>query len=122
LTSVVPSAILDSMRPRTQRLQALLLAALMGALASGVPTHHHGEVSGSPVLADAGHHGHGVQLVDQTDRLTSKVMVAALPAPPSLAIAENLAVAAVTPARVTKPVAQGRPPPSDRPRAPPVSG
>ena len=110
------------MRPRPLiRLQALLLAVLIGALTSGVPSHHHGEADLHPVLADAGHHGHGVQLVDQSDRLTSEMSVAALPSAPTLYLGDDLSTTEVTFRLVRQPLTGGRPPPTDQPRAPPVS-
>ena len=98
-----------------------MLLALMGALASGVPSHHHGEADRAPILVDAGHHGHGVQLVDQADRLTSHGVVAALPAAPLVEVGDFAPVTVGTDVPPVQPVATGRAPPSDRPRAPPVS-
>lgn len=98
-----------------------MLAVLIGALTSGVPSHHHGEADLHPVLADAGHHGHGVQLVDQSDRLTSEMSVAALPSAPTLYLGDDLSTTEVTFRPVRQPVIRGRPPPTDQPRAPPVS-
>ena len=110
------------MRPKPLiRVQALLLAVLIGALTSGVPSHHHGEADLHPVLADAGHHGHGVQLVDQSDRLTSEMIVAALPSAPTFHLVDDLSTTEVTFRPVRQPVTDGRPPPTDQPRAPPVS-
>jgi hypothetical protein len=86
-----------------------------------VPSHHHGEAGRLPVVVDAGHHGHGVQLVDQVDRLTSDGIVAALPANPILEIGGYAPVSVGTVVPPARPIATGRAPPSDRPRAPPVS-
>lgn len=110
------------MRPRPLvRLQALLLAALVGALTSGVPSHHHAESDLRPVLADADHHGHGVQLVDQSERLTSQMIAVALPSAPTLRLGEDLPTTDLTFQPARQPVIGGRPPPTDQPRAPPVS-
>ena len=103
------------------RLQALLLLVLIGALASGLPSHHHESAEGGSTLTDAGHHGHGVELAEQADRLVSQAVVIALPATPTIGFdgeAPRVAIAVVV---TSEPVARGRAPPSDRPRAPPVS-
>jgi hypothetical protein len=97
-----------------------MLVGLMGALASGLPSHHHASAEG-PVLVHAGHHGHGVQLVEQTERLTSQVIAISLPAAPAVDVGQDAPVVFVAVAESPQPVARGRPPPSDRPRAPPVS-
>ena len=110
------------MPPRaSRRLPALLLIGLIGGLTSGVPTHHHGEPGGGFTLTDAGHHGHGVRLVDQTERVVSELLVAALPAPKTVMVGGDLAVAVGKSVPAAVPAAHGQPPPSDRPRAPPVS-
>lgn len=107
--------------PRLFKLQALLLTALTLALATGVPSHHHERSDTGPILVDAGHHGHGTKLVDQDNRQTSELVAVALPTRTS---AEVFAVAPaffVAPLPSPRPTATGQPPPSDRPRAPPVS-
>ena len=122
LTHPKPRAILDSMRARPIfRLQAFLLAALVAALASGPPSHHHEGPDSGPVLEDAGHHGHGVQLVEQADRLTSHTFDFATPTLPSGEVREEPPVVTTVVVWAPEPVARGQPPPSVRPRAPPVS-
>jgi hypothetical protein len=122
LTHQKPRAILHSMRARPIfRLQAFLLAALVAALASGPPSHHHEGPGSSPVLEDAGHHGHGVQLVEQADRLTSQTFDLATPTLRSVEVRAELLVVTTVVVWAPVPIARGRPPPSDRPRAPPVS-
>jgi len=106
---------------RLLRLSAIVLLALMGVLTSGVPSHHHGEAGRVPILEDAGHHGHGIQLVDQADRLTSDGVVAALPSAPLVEVGDLAPVTVGTDVPAIQPVATGRAPPSDRPRAPPLS-
>lgn len=110
------------MRPRPiVRFQALVLVALIGGLSSGLPSHHHERPDRGPVLADAGHHAHGMQLVDPTERLTSHAIVAALPAGATIDVGEGAPTATMAVERASPPAARGRAPPSDRPRAPPVS-
>lgn len=110
------------MRPRPLiKVQALLLAALTAGLASGVPSHHHERPDAGPIVADAGHHGHGSQLVEQGDRQTSETVTVALPAPPMLDAPAFETAVTTSPVPAPRPVARGQPPPSDRPRAPPVS-
>lgn len=122
LTCSTAQLILPAMRARPIiRLQASMLVALIMALTSGVPSHHHGEAGRDPILVDAGHHGHAVQLVDQTDRITSDLVVLALPVAPNEELADLAFVMAVPVVTPPEPIARGRPPPSDLPRAPPVS-
>jgi hypothetical protein len=103
------------------RLLALGLATLILALATGAPSHHHERSDLGPRLVDAGHHGHGVQLVDQDDRLTSQTLDVALGPPPTIEIGEEAATIIVEFVAPSQPVARSRPPPSYRPRAPPTS-
>ena len=107
------------MRPLL-RLQALLLLALLGATVSGAPSHHHLEGSDAPAMADAGHHSHGVQLVDLAERLTSAKLGIALPAvggPPARA---DASVVPAPPASSASRPWERAPPPASRPRAPPL--
>lgn len=104
------------------RLQALLLLALSGALSTGVPSHHHERPDTGPTLVHADHHGHGTQLVDQGDRQTSEVVVAAaIPTTSTFELPGVEPTASVAPVLAPRPLARGQPPPSERPRAPPVS-
>jgi hypothetical protein len=102
-------------------LQAALLIGLMTAVSSGLPSHHHDGAEVGPALADAGHHGHGTQILEQSDRQTSEIFGVALPPPPTARL-EEAAVPVVVPfATTSRLLATGRSPPSSRPRAPPVS-
>jgi hypothetical protein len=122
LTASCSPAILRSMRPRPLfRLQAFLLVALTGVLGTGVPSHHHERSDVGPILVDGGYHGHGTQLVDPGDRQTSELVVVALPAAATSYVGEAQPALSVAPLPAPRPVARGQPPPSDRPRAPPVS-
>ncbi|MDH3205505.1 MAG: hypothetical protein OEO79_02785 [Gemmatimonadota bacterium] len=103
------------------RVQALFLVALVGVLASALPSHHHEGSDVGPVLEDAGHHGHGVQLIEQANRLTAQTFAVALPTPHPVEIAAETPTLQPVFVTAVEPVARGRPPPSDRPRAPPVS-
>jgi hypothetical protein len=110
------------MHPRPLlRLQALLLLALTGVLASGLPSHHHERPDVGPSVVDGGHHGHGAQLVELSDRQTSELVAAALPATGVVDVGEDERTLPVALVPAPQPVARGRPPPSDLPRAPPVS-
>jgi hypothetical protein len=106
---------------RTLRLQAALLVGLMTAVSSGLPSHHHYGAEVGPALADAGHHGHGTQIVEQSDRQTSEIFGVALPPPPTARLDEASAPAVAPLATTSRLRARGRSPPSSRPRAPPVS-
>ena len=98
-----------------------MLVALTGALVSGLPSHHHERPDVGPVVVDAGHHGHGAQLVELGDRQTSELSAAALPATSPVDVAEDGPTLPMTLVPTPQPVATGQPPPSDLPRAPPVS-
>lgn len=102
------------------RTQALVLALLTGALASGLPSHHHDDEH-APVLANADHHGHSVLVVEQAERLKATTVGVALPSAVELRVFFGAALAAAHPAEPPEAVARGRPPPTDLPRAPPVS-
>ena len=106
---------------RTVRLQAVVLTGLMTALSSGLPSHHHGDGELGPVLADADHHGHGTQLVEQSERQTSELVGVALPPAPVAAMAEVSTDDFEPLATTSRLSARGRSPPSERPRAPPLS-
>jgi len=109
-------------RRNVARIQTLLLAVVLAATSTGMPSHHHGDGERTPVLADADHHGHGVQLVDQSDRLRTEIgSMAAIPAAQmtSAGIAPIENVDVLVPSSL--PVIGGRAPPPARPRAPPVS-
>jgi hypothetical protein len=104
------------------RIQSLVLAVLIGITSTGLPSHHHENDDLTPVLADADHHGHGVQLVDHGDRLRSDaVSQAALPParPVDLGVDPGEVSDVIVPS--SDGMMWGRAPPPTRPRAPPVS-
>lgn len=122
LTQHTRRFILRPMRPRLKiRLQALALVSLLGVLTTGVPSHHHGEAGTIPILVDAGHHGHGVKLVELTERLTAGLIAAVFPSRPVVELDVTVPLMAVAVVETHAPAARGQPPPSDLPRAPPVS-
>jgi len=107
-------------RPAFKRV-ALLLVGVTLALATGVPSHHHERPGAGPSLVDAGHHGHGTKLLDQASRLTSEFSSAALPSNVRLEVYTTATMSFEAPVPTPRAVARGQPPPSDLPRAPPVS-
>ena len=68
-------------RSSSERLLSCLLLLILGALGTGLPSHSHG-VPGDDVieLVAPDHHGHGVILTEQTDRLRTVTVPHALPA------------------------------------------
>lgn len=110
------------MRARTLvRAQAVAIVTLLGVLTTGVPSHHHGEAGRIPILVDANHHGHGVKLVELTEKLTAHPIVAALPSRPVLEFTVPAPVFRLAGVQPSPPAPSGRPPPTDRPRGPPLS-
>jgi hypothetical protein len=103
-----------------RRLQALLLLALLGATASGVPSHHHGEAVEAPIIAGADHHSHGVRLVDVDARITSAKTVVALPAVTGVPQGRPEAVRWEPAPASLLPPRERAPPSTSRPRAPPL--
>lgn len=109
------------MRPSVvHRVAAVMLLLLLGAAGSGLPSHHHGIDQEGPIVVDVEHHGHGVLLVEQSERLTAQVLSVALPAlmvewgaRPDATVQD-----ASRRAFVHRP--HGQPPPTAQPRAPPV--
>lgn len=101
---------------------ALLLAALLGALGTGLPSHHHPD---TPIPADkhptveADDHSHGTVLVEQDDRVQSGPPE--LPLPPERTSAVIATTIRVLPAvdRQWLPARERAPPPG-APRAPPT--
>ncbi len=101
---------------------AFCLLALLGALGTGLPSHHH-EGHGSHLdrtlsVTDGDHHSHGAQLVEQEDRTTS--------GSPHIAVAASGEVHLTPPAGPTTeandaelPRPTDRAPPPSAPRAPP---
>ncbi len=94
---------------------------LLGALGTGLPSHHHEDVvRGDPheQTVSADHHSHGTQLVEQVDRVTSSAPDFVAPTP----VAFELIVASTSPRSRTRPEPlrpMERAPPPDAPRAPP---
>ncbi len=103
------------------RLQAFAVAVLLCALTTGAPSHHHGDREAGPVLESAGHHGHGTQLVEQSERLTSQLVVAVAVRIRAVDAVLGDTPLLVVPAPAMEPFPRGLPPPPVRPRAPPVS-
>lgn len=104
------------------RVAALVLALLLGATSTGLPSHHHETGQAGPLLVNAGHHGHGVLLVDTSERVVTQGLFVALPSQrlagvpsPTAGVLQYSVWAASQPP-------QAQPPPSARPRAPPVHG
>ena len=100
---------------------ALLLAALLGALGTGLPSHHHPDTSDSAdehPTVEADHHSHGTVLIEQDDRVQS--------GPPELPLAPERTQAIVATSIRVLPAAdrqwlpaRERAPPPGAPRAPP---
>lgn len=104
------------------RAPALILVLLLGAMSTGMPSHHHDVGEAGPIIVDAGHHGHGVLLVDTSERIVTQAVFAALPSP-SLDGVPGWAVRTLSDGpRTTSEPPEAQPPPSARPRAPPVHG
>ena len=108
-------------RSSSYRFASGVLVLLLGALATGLPSHAH-VVAGDEedVLAPVDHHGHGVVVAEQGDRI------------PSVHVGVSLSTAstrlATAPTEVApemrsspRPLFQERDPPAHSPRAPPPS-
>lgn len=100
---------------------ALCLFALLGVLATGLPSHHHLDTRAGDSetrLISADHHAHGTRLVEQDDRAPSGGLQAAPAGQPLFALpAPALAAATPVEARYLRPTE--RAPPPGAPRAPP---
>ena len=105
-------------RSSSQRLLTCLLLLVLGALAAGLPSHSHG-VAGVVELVAPDHHGHGVILTEQTDRVPTVVVPHAVPAG-TLRIADRPVLVASTVPPVQTDLPRERAPPSTSPRAPPL--
>lgn len=102
------------------RLPALILLALFGVTVAGLPSHHHQTDVEGASLRDGQHHHHGVQLLDQAERLTTPLGVSvALPATLSVPSWAFIARADSGPS-AWRPAPRDRASPSARPRAPPL--
>jgi hypothetical protein len=104
------------------RVATLALMLLLGATSTGMPSHHHDTGRDGPVVVDANHHGHGVLLVDTSERVVTQAVVVALPAPAVAAMPGPISGVVRHDVRSTVEPPQAQPPPSARPRAPPVHG
>lgn len=111
-------------RSTSRSVTALGLIALLCALSTGLPSHHHGH--GAPsgdvgtVLEAGDHHAHGVDLVEQLDR-APQILPHVVPPPvsgfqPATGV-ERLSDPAPEPLAAPT----GRSPPAVTPRAPPHS-
>lgn len=111
-------------RSTSRSVLALGLVALLCALSTGLPSHHHahgasGGEAGSVVEA-GDHHAHGVELVEQLDRVPqTPPHVAASPISGFEPVAGTERLTDPTPEPRAAPT--GRSPPSVAPRAPPLS-
>ena len=117
--------IIRAMRPGPILRSAIAscLVVLLGALGTGLPSHHHegpARHADGHHTVDANHHSHGTLLIEQDDRVQS--------APPQLAMASQVALD--IPLLITRATsgalrdagpARERAPPPDAPRAPPLS-
>jgi hypothetical protein len=118
------SIIFPMRRTRPFHATALGLLALMGALSTGLPSHHHrdsGPADADLRLVSADHHSHGTQLVEQDERAPSNTlqMVTGIASDVDFAAPAALSVTP-TPTRVIRPTE--RAPPPGAPRAPPLLG
>lgn len=100
---------------------ALGLVAVLAALSTGLPSHHHARavpVDPQPHAVSGDHHGHGVELVEQAERVPQ--VLPSLTAVPMLVAEASMSVRAVPRPGAEKPFPPtGRSPPPVTPRAPP---
>lgn len=108
-------------RSLSKRSLACLLLLILGVLGTGLPSHSHvgpGDDVGEIVASD--HHGHGVVLAEQMDRIPTVSAVSVVPAETtSIPDYPVLIVPADPPSQGDLP--HERAPPSTSPRAPPLS-
>ena len=107
-------------RSSSHRLLSSLLLLILGALGTGLPSHSHGP-SGEGVieLVAPDHHGHGVILTEQTDRIPTVAVPHAMPAG-TMSIADRPVLVASTDPPPQGDLPHERAPPSASPRAPPL--
>lgn len=107
-------------RPLRSTVNVCLLA-LLTALATGLPSHHHADAMAAADetrLVAADHHAHATQLVEQDDRVPSGGMPLATVTSVALArIPADRGLAEPVPSQLPHP--RVRAPPSGAPRAPP---
>ncbi|HSM09471.1 MAG TPA: hypothetical protein VLA33_10710 [Gemmatimonadota bacterium] len=100
---------------------ALGLVAVLAALSTGLPSHHHARatpVDPQPHVVSGDHHAHGVELVEQTERVPQ--ILPSLTAVPTLVVEVSMPVLAVPrPGAENRFRPTGRSPPPVTPRAPP---
>lgn len=110
-----------SSRPLRSTVTVWLLA-LLTALGTGLPSHHHGEAINTDHeerLVSADHHAHATQLVEQGDRVPSGGLQIAAPVPATMEPGTAVSVLEdPLPDQLPRP--QERAPPPGAPRAPPV--
>ncbi len=107
-------------RSSSERLLSCLLLLILGALGTGLPSHSH-RVAGDDVLelVAPDHHGHGVILTEQTDRIPTVAGSYALPAG-TTKIADRPVLVATADPPSQGDLPHERAPPSTSPRAPPL--
>jgi hypothetical protein len=110
------------LRHRVHSSTAFCLVALLGALGTGLPSHHHEDApdrsDSLPDVSSADHHAHGTQLVDQDQRVPATGVEVVAPA----ALADLLFPMPAAPVdlpRSNVPRPMERAPPAVAPRAPP---
>ena len=93
---------------------------LLAALGTGLPTHSHGMGDGDLAeLVAPDHHGHGVVLTDQSDRIPTMPGTFAVPTTTTALAAVQIFTAVQVPP-VHRDPPHERAPPSTSPRAPPL--
>lgn len=103
------------------KLLSCLLLLILGALGTGLPSHSHGvSVDDVIELVAPDHHGHGVILTEQTDRIPTVAVPHAMPAGTTTIADRPVLVASLDPTPQGD-LPQERAPPSTSPRAPPLS-
>ena len=108
-------------RSSSHRLLSCLLLLILGALGTGLPSHSHGVAGDDHVeLVAPDHHGHGVILTEQTDRIPTVAVQLAMPAG-TMRIADRPVLVTFTVPPPQGDLPRERAPPSTSPRAPPLS-
>ncbi len=109
-------------RSSAHRLLSCLLLLILGALGTGLASHSH-EVAGEDAieLVPPDHHGHGVVLTEQTDRLPTVAVAHAVPAAGTTRTVDRPVLVAGEDPPAQSDLPHERAPPSTSPRAPPIS-
>ena len=107
-------------RSSSIRFLSCLLLLILGALATGLPSHSH-RVPGDDFveLVAPDHHGHGVILTEQTDRVPTIAVLYPVPAGTIRLVDRPVLVASAAPPPQGD-LPNERAPPSTSPRAPPL--